>query len=70
MAEKMRFCFTNIWAKIFLHLLSYSFCTEHHSLIQFLLNQFSLKVSKLICFGANNCGEIEDGQDVMTIKKT
>jgi hypothetical protein len=34
MAQKILFFHFNIWAEILLHILGYSFCSEHHILAQ------------------------------------
>jgi hypothetical protein len=49
MAQKMLFCFTNISAKILLHVLSRSFCTEHHILAHFCQMLLPLKSSEMNC---------------------
>jgi hypothetical protein len=49
MAQKMLLCFTNILAEISQHILSYSFCAEHHILVHFCQSLLPLKASKIIC---------------------
>jgi hypothetical protein len=46
MTQKMSFCFTNISAKIVLHILGYSFCAECHILLPFLPNVVASKCIK------------------------
>ncbi len=45
----MLFCFANISAEILLHILGYSFRTEHHCLAYFHQTLMPLKESKFIC---------------------
>jgi hypothetical protein len=49
MSQKMLLCFANISAEILLHILGYSFCTEHHILVHFCLMLLPLKASKITC---------------------
>jgi hypothetical protein len=46
MPQKMLFCCTSISADILLHILCYSFCSEHHILLHFCHMVLSLKASK------------------------
>jgi hypothetical protein len=45
---KMLFCFTNISAEILLHVLGYSFYTQHHILAHICQMLLQLKASKII----------------------
>jgi hypothetical protein len=49
MSQKMLFFFTNISATILVHVLGYSFCTEHHILAHFCQMLLPLRASKIIC---------------------
>jgi hypothetical protein len=47
-SQKMLFCLTNISAKIFLHILYYSFCDECHILVHFCQMLLPAKTSNII----------------------
>ncbi len=44
--QKILFCFTKISAENLLHILGYSFCTEHHNFAHFLPNAVAFKSFK------------------------
>ncbi len=60
----MLFCFTNISAKILLHILGYNFCAEYHILGDFCQPLLQFKAwkffeQKLLYTGAKSVGKID-----------